>query len=100
MENKIVLTDAGFRSLQEILDNPPEPTQALKDLMSMDNSTHDSPISLDDLTLDEVIKTLLYGSRRLCEAQEEDALAYLINQSLIDVKERNTLTLDELVASI
>lgn len=111
MKNRIVLTDKAFSKLQGVLDNPPEATQALKDLMNINNFAQGSGLkyiectpeasgSLDDLTLDEVVKTLLQASQELYEVQEKDALEYLINQSLIDVKERNTLTLDELIDSI
>lgn len=62
--------------------------------------THKDSIQSGDMTLEEAAKTLLQASQELYEVQEKDALEYLINQSLIDVKERNTLTLDELIGSI
>jgi len=61
---------------------------------------HKDSIQFGYLTLEEAVKTLLGASQELYEIQEEEALEYLINQSLLDVKERNTLTLDELIDSI
>lgn len=61
---------------------------------------HKDSIQSGDMTLEEEVLTVLEASQELYEAQEKEALGYLINQSLLDVKERNTLTIDELIDSI
>jgi hypothetical protein len=111
MENKIVLTDAGFSKLQEVLDNPPEATQALKDLMNMTNwkcvadlnttfSPKNNSVSWGHIPPEGVVKNLLQYSQELYEEREKEALLELINIAKEDIRNGDTFTLEEIIASI